>query len=228
MGAHLVPADTKVTYPLNPDPLLGSVQVADHGGDQHARRAEPHVAFTVKDLNGNPLAVSSLATLSFTMAGPTSDYGYTSFGSDVTTPGYVTRKRHCKATCDSSGNCTYTFQSRHSGQSHRQLRHGRGSGARRRPSLPGTTSQMTRRNRNPEPSGIFLGGRIRRRSRAARWWPRLTAITATPICRCTACCGTIRSIACSAITRATPMLPRAPAAWCHPTGPSRRKASTWR
>jgi OmcA/MtrC family decaheme c-type cytochrome len=43
------------------------------------------------------------------MAGPTTDYGYTSFGSDVTTPGYV-GEDGTQGKCDSSGNCTYTFQ----------------------------------------------------------------------------------------------------------------------
>jgi OmcA/MtrC family decaheme c-type cytochrome len=43
------------------------------------------------------------------MAGPTTDYGYTSFGSDSAgTPGYVTESA-LKAPCDSSGNCVYTF-----------------------------------------------------------------------------------------------------------------------
>ncbi len=43
-----------------------------------------------------------------TMAGPTTDYGNTIFGSNVTTPGYVTESA-AGATCDSGGNCMYTF-----------------------------------------------------------------------------------------------------------------------
>jgi OmcA/MtrC family decaheme c-type cytochrome len=43
------------------------------------------------------------------MAGPTTDYGYTSFGSDTAgTPCYVTESA-AKATCSGSGSCTYTF-----------------------------------------------------------------------------------------------------------------------
>jgi OmcA/MtrC family decaheme c-type cytochrome len=61
------------------------------------------------DGSGNPLPLSSLGSISFTMAGPTTDYGYTSFGS-ATTPGYVTESA-AKATCDASGNCLYTFTS---------------------------------------------------------------------------------------------------------------------
>ena len=69
----------------------------------------PVVAFTVQDGSGNPLALSKLGSISFTMAGPTTDYGYTSFGSDTTnTPGYVTESA-TKASCDNNGNCLYTF-----------------------------------------------------------------------------------------------------------------------
>jgi OmcA/MtrC family decaheme c-type cytochrome len=42
------------------------------------------------------------------MAGPTTDYGKTSFGSDVTTPGYVTESA-TGASCGPDGTCTYTF-----------------------------------------------------------------------------------------------------------------------
>ena len=69
----------------------------------------PVVSFTVQDKNGAPVALSALGSISFAMAGPTSDYGYTSFGSDTSnTPGYVTESA-AKASCDQGGNCTYTF-----------------------------------------------------------------------------------------------------------------------
>jgi OmcA/MtrC family decaheme c-type cytochrome len=69
----------------------------------------PTVSFTVLDGSGKPLALSKLSSISFTMAGPTTDYGYTSFGSDTaSTPGYVTESA-AKASCDGNGNCTYTF-----------------------------------------------------------------------------------------------------------------------
>ena len=75
---------------------------------------KPTVTFTVKDNAGNPIPMSTFAansgSLSLTMAGPTSDYGYTSFGADVTTtPGYVTESAMTAATCGSDGTCTYTF-----------------------------------------------------------------------------------------------------------------------
>ena len=67
------------------------------------------MAFTVHDKNGNPVALSALGAIQFTMAGPTTDYGYTSFGTDTSsTPGYVTENA-AKATCDGAGNCTYQF-----------------------------------------------------------------------------------------------------------------------
>jgi OmcA/MtrC family decaheme c-type cytochrome len=66
----------------------------------------PVVSFNVQDGGANPVALSQLGSISFTMAGPTDDYGYTNFG--VTTPGYVTESA-AKASCDASGNCTYTF-----------------------------------------------------------------------------------------------------------------------
>ena len=70
----------------------------------------PVVSFTFRTGTGKPLPLSrQLGSISFTMAGPTTDYGYTSFGSDTaSTPGYVTESA-AKASCDGSGNCTYTF-----------------------------------------------------------------------------------------------------------------------
>ena len=59
----------------------------------------PVVTFTVLNNAGAAVPLSALGSISFTMAGPTSDYGYTSFGSDVTTPGYVTEsaaQRHLR------------------------------------------------------------------------------------------------------------------------------------
>jgi len=63
----------------------------------------------VQDKQGNPVPLSALSSLSFTMAGPTTDYGTTSFGSDVTTPGYVTESAARTASCPSTGTCMYTF-----------------------------------------------------------------------------------------------------------------------
>lgn len=107
-GAHVVPADTALTYPQNPDTLITGDAIHITGVTSTSAGQKPVVAFTVKDTLGNPLPMSAIEDLSFTMAGPTTDYGYTSFGSDVTTPGVVTEDGTV-ATCDSSSNCTYTF-----------------------------------------------------------------------------------------------------------------------
>ena len=73
----------------------------------------PTVSFTVKNNSGNGIPISyftaNSGSLSLTMAGPTTDYGYTSFGSTVTTPGYVTESALTGSSCDASGNCSYTF-----------------------------------------------------------------------------------------------------------------------
>src|SRR5271165_6362845 len=108
-GAHVVANDTKNTYPQNPNTLISSVVVTITGVTNTGVSQKPIVAFTVKDINGNALALSGLEDLQFTMAGSTTDYGYTSFGSDVTTPGYVAEDGTA-GTCDASGNCTYQFQ----------------------------------------------------------------------------------------------------------------------
>jgi len=109
LGAHVVATDTAATYPQNPDTLLAGLNLAITSVTNTNAGQTPTVNFTLQDNNGNNIAVSSTTTLSFTMAGPTSDYGYTSFGSDTaSTPGYVTESVSA-STCSSTGACTYTF-----------------------------------------------------------------------------------------------------------------------
>lgn len=108
MGAHVVPTDTPQTYPENPDTLLAGLNLAITGVTNTNAGQNPTVAFTVTDNNGNNIAPSSLNSISFTMAGPTTDYGYTSFGTGTSsTPGYVTESA-ANATCI-NGACSYTF-----------------------------------------------------------------------------------------------------------------------
>lgn len=107
-GAHIVASDTAATYPQNPNPLITGDQITITGVSNTSAGQKPVVAFTVQDTKGNPLPMSAIEDLSFTLGGPTSDYGYTSFGSDVTTPGVVTEDGTV-ATCDGNSNCTYTF-----------------------------------------------------------------------------------------------------------------------
>ena len=109
LGAHVVPTDTAATYPQNPDTLLAGINLAITSVTNALAGQSPVVNFTVQDNKANNIPLSQLGTLQFTIAGPTTDYGYTSFGSGTSaTPGYVTESA-IAAPCDSSGNCTYTF-----------------------------------------------------------------------------------------------------------------------
>src|ERR1019366_6242187 len=71
------------------------------------------INFSLKDKSGNPIDPSTLLTspnkISFNLAGPTTDYGYTSFGSDVTTPGYDSENAAPTSRCGYDGTCGYTF-----------------------------------------------------------------------------------------------------------------------
>jgi len=109
LGAHVVPTDTAATYPQNPNTLLAGINLAITSVTNTSAGRAPIVHFTLKDNQGADIPLSQPDTLNFTMAGPTTDYGYTSFGSDTaSTPGYVTESA-LKAACSSSGSCTYTF-----------------------------------------------------------------------------------------------------------------------
>lgn len=109
LGAHVVPTDTAATYPQNPDTLLAGINLAITSVTNTTAGQTPTVNFTLQDNKGNNLAISSTTTLSFTMAGPTTDFGYTSFGSGTaSTPGYVTESVTASA-CGASGACSYTF-----------------------------------------------------------------------------------------------------------------------
>ncbi len=109
MGAHVVATDTAATYPQNPDTLLAGINLAITSVTNTNAGQTPTVKYTLQDDKGNNISISSTTTLSFTMAGPTTDYGYTSFGSGTSsTPGYVTESVTA-STCSSSGACTYTF-----------------------------------------------------------------------------------------------------------------------
>ncbi len=110
LGAHVVPTDTAVLYPQNPDTQINGINLAITGVTNTNAGQAPTVAFTLQDDSGNNIPISQASTIQFTMAGPTTDYGLpTSFGSDTaSTPGYVTESA-AMATCSASGACTYTF-----------------------------------------------------------------------------------------------------------------------
>jgi len=99
LGAHVAPTASSLLSGLAVN--IAKVQNGTAG-------SAPVVSFTVLNNAGQAIPLSQLGSISFTMAGPTTDYGYTSFGSNVTTPGYVTESAS-GATCDNSGNCMYTF-----------------------------------------------------------------------------------------------------------------------
>jgi OmcA/MtrC family decaheme c-type cytochrome len=109
LGAHVVPTDTAANYPPNPDTLLAGINLAITSVTDTSGGKRPAVHFTLQDNKGNNIPLSQPDTLNFTMAGPTTDYGYTNFGGGTaSTPGYV-QESALKATCSSSGACTYTF-----------------------------------------------------------------------------------------------------------------------
>jgi OmcA/MtrC family decaheme c-type cytochrome len=99
-GAHVVPEDSSSLKGL----VLDIVKV-----ENGVAGRQPMVTFTVKDKSGAGVPLSQLENVSLVMAGPTSDYGYTSFGPDVTSPGYVSESA-IGAQCNTGGTCAYTFQ----------------------------------------------------------------------------------------------------------------------
>jgi OmcA/MtrC family decaheme c-type cytochrome len=100
-GAHVVPTDSSLLSGLN-----ATIAKIANGSAGTA----PTVTFTLTDKKGNGVPISALGSLSLTMAGPTTDYGSTIFGSDVaSTPGYVTESA-TSASCSPAGTCSYTFK----------------------------------------------------------------------------------------------------------------------
>jgi OmcA/MtrC family decaheme c-type cytochrome len=99
-GAHVVPSDSSSLAGL----IFGIQKIENALAGQ-----KPRVTFTVMDKTGAAIPLTKLNNLSVVMAGPTTDYGYTSFGSDVSTPGYVSESATTMAQCDANGVCTYTF-----------------------------------------------------------------------------------------------------------------------
>jgi OmcA/MtrC family decaheme c-type cytochrome len=109
MGAHVVPTDTAALYPPNPNNLLSGLVVAITGVTNNSAGQAPTVAFTLQDSAGKAVPIASASFIQLTMSGPSTDYGTTNFGGDTTsTPGYVSESAS-RATCDASGNCSYTF-----------------------------------------------------------------------------------------------------------------------
>ena len=103
-GAHTIPQQSAT----KPGLVLEIVNLENGGAGQ-----KPTVTFTVRDSEGNGIPMSAMSAspnrISLNLGGPATDYGYTSFGSDVTTPGYVTENPVSAAKCSPDGTCSYTF-----------------------------------------------------------------------------------------------------------------------
>jgi OmcA/MtrC family decaheme c-type cytochrome len=100
-GAHTIPTEST----QHPGLAVSSVKV-----DNGVAGKAPTVTFTAKDKNGNPVNVSQTAglTMALVLGGPAADPGYTNFGSDVTTAGYVSEDA-TKSKCGTDGTCVYQF-----------------------------------------------------------------------------------------------------------------------
>jgi OmcA/MtrC family decaheme c-type cytochrome len=131
-GAHLVPEDS-----TNLKGLVFQIQKVENG----FAGQKPRVTFTVKDNSGAAVPLGSLSNLSFVMAGPTADYGYTSFGADVTTPGYVSESATAASQCGADGFCAYEFRHAVPAGAHGTFAIGM-EGRRTETLLPGTVTEM--------------------------------------------------------------------------------------
>ena len=100
LGAHVVPTSSSLLSGL----VAAKITKVQNGTVGTA----PVVSFTVHNTAGAGVPLSTLSSISLTMAGPTTDYGYTIFGTSTSTPGYVTESA-AKSTCDATGACQYTF-----------------------------------------------------------------------------------------------------------------------
>ncbi len=100
MGAHVAPTAST---------LLSGLSVKITNISNGSAGKAPTVTFTVLNTAGAAVPLSALGSISATMTGPTLDYGSVNFGSNATTPGYVTESMATAATCSAAGSCMYTF-----------------------------------------------------------------------------------------------------------------------
>jgi OmcA/MtrC family decaheme c-type cytochrome len=101
MGAHTVPIESAQLAGL----VVNIINV-----DNGTAGKKPTVTFSLKDKAGNGIPIANVQRVALVMAGPTSDYGYTNFGSDVNTLGSVAESpTAANTTCSNDGTCSYTF-----------------------------------------------------------------------------------------------------------------------
>jgi OmcA/MtrC family decaheme c-type cytochrome len=102
-GAHTMPTESKA---------LPGVQVEILRVDNGLPGQMPTVTFKLVDGSGNGIPLAQMTVdpnaVHLILAGPASDYGYTSFGPDAQT-GYVLEDPTTTGTCTPDGTCTYTF-----------------------------------------------------------------------------------------------------------------------
>lgn len=99
LGAHMVPTNSSLLQGL-------TVNITNVANGMAGKN--PTVSFTVLNSAKAGVPLSQLGSISVVMTGPTTDYGNTSFGASVTTPGYVSESA-TGASCDNNGNCQYTM-----------------------------------------------------------------------------------------------------------------------
>ncbi len=137
IGAHTIATESASAPGIN----LNIVKI-----DNGVAGKAPTVTFTIRDNAGNGISMADMTggsnRLALVMAGPTSDYGYTSFGSDVATPGYVSENPVPTAKCSPDGTCTYTFTHAVPAKATGTFAIGM-EGRRGLTILPGTTQQQT-------------------------------------------------------------------------------------
>jgi OmcA/MtrC family decaheme c-type cytochrome len=136
-GAHVIPTQSPSAPGVKIDILKVENGVAGKA---------PTVTFTIRDNSGAGLSMAQMTggnnRIGLVLAGPTSDYGQTSFGSDVTTKGYVSENPVPTAKCSNDGTCTYTFT--HAIPANATGTYAIGMEARRNyVILPGTTQEQT-------------------------------------------------------------------------------------
>ena len=136
-GAHVIETQS----PTRPGIKLDITKVENGTAGQ-----KPTVTFTVKDDKGNGISMAQMTgglnRIGLVLAGPTADYGYTNFGSDVTTGGYVAENPVPTAKCSADGACTYTFT--HAIPTGAKGTYSIGiEGRREQVILPGTTRELT-------------------------------------------------------------------------------------
>ena len=141
-GAHVVPTDTAAQYPQNPNSMLNGLNLSITGVTNTNAGQAPLVAFTLLDNNKKPLPLSALGSFSFTMAGPTNDYGYTIFGNATSTPGYVTESALSGIEMRRQWKLHLLLHQRGSGESEGTYAIG-GEARRTETVLAGTTSQQS-------------------------------------------------------------------------------------